>query len=213
MASVELNADSGIACENSSSHRDGAYVCNVHNILGSGIKRTRLAMGAINPYDQPIGDLVEELRGRVRDSYKFLEGKELPLKSFVGLSILRVCVRTNHSDGRQQAPRAERVASIAFAKSPDDVVEIALHNLAQRRAITEAGLGSARRVGGAGLAEVSVLLHLPITQDERDYPLQFAIPTLAAQGMARDPHVALHTLPKGEGFIERIVTPDELRSS
>lgn len=213
MASVELNVDSGTACEDNSSHRDGAYVCNVHNLLGSGIKRTRLAMGTTNPYEQTMGDLVKELRCRVKDSYKFLESKDLPISSFVGLSILRVCVRTNHIDGRQQAPRAERVAAIAFANDAEATVEIALHDLAQRRTISEAGLGSAKRVGATGLAEVTTLLHLPITQDERSYPINFAIPALAYQGRARDPHVALHSLPDGSGYIERIVTPDELHSS
>lgn len=210
MAHVELNVTSGEPCENGPRRRDGAYICNVHNLLGGNIKRTRLMMGSSNPYDEPVSDLVHELRGRVRETYKFLGGRELPIQSFIGLSIVRVCVRGEHGDGDVTTPRAERVASVVFAKNPEALVEIELHRLAQMRSISEAGIGSARRAGGKGMADVNPLLHLPITPAEKDFAITHAMPAFPATGKARDPHVALHTLPDGSRFVEDIVPRDAI---
>jgi hypothetical protein len=170
-------------------------------------------MGGENPFEKPWPNLAAELRQRVVAGYKFIDSVErVPLESFVGLSIIRLCVRDEHVDARTNqnyayAPRAERVASVAFAKDPTDVVEVELARSSNQRAVSENGIGSLRWIGGS----LSKVLYLPTTPAERGYPVEFAITALAGRGMASDPHVALHSLPDGSGFVEQIVTLDELQ--
>lgn len=212
MAHAEFNVVSSQPCENTPRRRDGGYVCNIHHLAGSGIKRTRLQMGNTNPMDESMVDLAAELRKRISAEYKFIESADkVRLESFVGLSVVRVCVRDEHDDvrcnpTRQLSPRAERVAAIAFVKNPEDMVEIQQHATVQQRAVSENGLGSARWAGGP----LSRVLHLPITLAERDYPIEFAVPALPGSGRAADPYVALHTVPSTGDFIEQLVTREQL---
>jgi hypothetical protein len=121
-------------------------------------------------------------------------------------------VRNEHVDDAVNqdhvyAPRAERVGSVAFVKDPDDAVEVHLGRSANERAVSENGIGSLRWIGGA----LTRVLHLPIAPAEREYPIEFAVAALAGGGRANDPHVALHTIPTTDEFVERMVTLDELR--
>ena len=215
MAHAEFNVVSGDPCENTPRRRDGAYVCNIHHLMGSGVKRTRFATGSTNPYEETLPDLAKEIRLRLKSEYKVFELTEVPLESFIGLSILRLCVRDEHSDAKkgnsaQVSPRAERVASLAFVQNADVLEPIRLHSVAQLRAISDAGIGSAQRVEGYPMAPVAPLLHLPITPVEREYAIDFAIQAFPAKGKASDPHVALHSIPGSDEFIEQLVTRDQL---
>jgi len=213
VAHAEFNVVSSDPCENTQRRRDGAYLCNIHHLTGSGIKRTRLAMGNTNPYEETWPDLAAELRTRIAGEYKFIDSAEkVPLESFVGLSIIRMCARDEHVDARNNqnyayAPRAERVASVAFVKDPNDVVEVELPRTAHQKAVSENGIGSLRWIGGS----LTKVLYLPITPAERGYPVEFAITALAGSGRASDPHLALHSIPSGTGFVEQIVALDELQ--
>jgi hypothetical protein len=170
-------------------------------------------MGNANPSEESWPVLATELRARIANEYRFIDSLDrVPLKSFVGLSVIRVCVSEEHADGRNNqgyvcAPRAERVASVAFVKDPDDAVEVELARTTHEKAVSENGIGSLRWIGGS----LSKVLYLPTTPTERKYPIEFAISALPGRGMANDPHVALHGTPDGTGFVEQIVTLDELQ--
>ncbi len=217
MADAEFNVVSGEPCENTPRKKDGGYICNIHHMTGAGVKRTRVPMGGANPLDAGMVELATELRGRIAERYKFIESADkVPLESFIGLSVIRLCNRDEHNDARtnvsaQFSPRAERVASIAFVLDPEDVVEIALHSTAHMRAVSANGIGSARRRDVAGAVPVEPLLHLPLTPAEREFRVDYAVRALPAIGGARDPHVALHTIPGGEAFVEWMVTRDQLQ--
>ncbi|MBC7581734.1 hypothetical protein H7097_02595 [Aeromicrobium sp.] len=200
MAIQPYNVDSAIACENSTRRRDGAYVCNLHHMMGAGIKRTTFKMGQINPLTEGLANIVNELRDRLPHEYGFLAERNVYIDSFIGLSIIRVCTRDGHGarlrPGLPDAPRTERVGSFAFAADPIDIVAIKLHQVTEQRSLSSSGIGSAKRSELAGATDINPLIHLPLAPDEK-YMAQrvsAAVAAFPAAGKARDPFVALHQL-------------------
>ena len=216
MADIELNIASGVACENTDELYDGAYVCSVRHLSSAGIKRTRLNMGRHNPAEESVPDLMKEMVDRVSTAYKIYGARKIPMEQFVGLSIVRSCIREElHADGTVGlAPRAERVANIAFAADVDSVFEVEHPRLAAMRTVSENGIGTVIKplLNGQGLT-LERTLYLPATAAERTTLPTHAVAALPSQDMvlsSQTPHVALRSTESG-GFIERVVGLDEMR--
>ncbi|MGH7241168.1 MAG: hypothetical protein ACREGB_02625, partial [Candidatus Saccharimonadales bacterium] len=182
-------------------------------------RRTVFKMGNYNPANEEMSSLLSELRSRLSLEHKHLRDKVIPISTFIGLSVVRVCVRDGHDAPElpvhPDAPRTERVASYAFAKEPLKVIPIKLHDLAHMRQISAAsGLGSARTVVAGKAYNLNSLVHLPIAPEEKALSIHEAVASFAAKGGATNPYVALHSLSHGsEGmpqYIEQIVPRSSL---
>lgn len=214
MRSFEVTT--GNACTNTARRRDGAYTAVTHYLTGRGPRRMPVRFGTENPYDGAISTLIKELRYRVGQQDPAFRTGELPLNKMIGISVVRTCVRDIHEHDQPEdevdTPRTERIASFVLAHSADAVIDIKPHPVGERRRPNDNGLALARPVGpGAeGLQDVK-LQYLAVTPEEYKYHAMLAIPTLAARGSASDIYVPLHDRLDSEGFVEQIVTLDELK--
>jgi hypothetical protein len=215
MKAFEVSASE--PCVNTALIRDGAYVAKVHYLKGAGIKTEIVKFGTQNPSNAPIAAFVDVLRSTVGQNDAVYKKEKMPMEHLIGFSIVRHCVRDVHehdmpNPGVIDSPRTERVGAFVIARSWDDIVSIQPHTNAQMRRPSDNGIASATLLGAndARIGTVN-LQYLALTPSEyKDHALQ-AIPTLAAKGSSRDPYVPLHPLPYQDGFVEQIVTLDELQ--
>lgn len=215
MKAFEVSASE--PCVNTTRRRDGAYVANVHYQKGAGIKTEYVKFGTQDPTGDHIADVVDVLRTVVGRKDAVYHGEKVPMTHMIGFSIVRHCVRDRHEHDMVDpkiidSPRTERVGAYALAKSLDDIVHIRQHRDAQIRRISDGGVETALLVNEAGTRIGQVQLQfLAVTPAEHKQHASLAIPTLAAKGSTRDPYVPLHPLLDQDGFVEQIVTLDELQ--
>lgn len=226
------NVDSAYVCENTSRKIDGAYMARLHYFTSAGPRLMKFPLGPSNPLDWGLKALTAHLHELSPElqTRKHLEGKAIPLENFLGLSIVRHCVRPGHGStqrtpgtGVADTPRTERVGSFVFVDKNPEILDIEPLKLAQVARINEIGIGRAREKGVLPVRQLDPLIHLPVSREEMALPLTMdqAVTAHPRNRRLGEAYVLLHTypeppedLPGAEDWtpqhVEQLVSRDEI---
>lgn len=203
MSDVELNLGSERACRG----EYGAYVGALYHLSGRSGTLTQFDMNDPRYDVAKPGVLINKSLRVVKNEL----GIEVEPDRLIALAISRICIPKPPKLGEERMHprvRLERVASLAIASSTDDIEKVMPLNKAEQN-VTPHGIGYARRIF-PGQAPIKPLIHLPVTPSERKaYPVVGVIRSLATGStLADQPYIALHG--SEHGYIEQIVTPNQL---
>jgi hypothetical protein len=205
MADFELNLSSPQACTGD----NGVYVGVLYHLSEHG-------KGLITPFDMddPRYDVRRPgtLIKRTRTAIKKERGIEVVPDKLIALAVNRLCtpkVSEDEEELTHERVRLERVASLAIANAATDIEKINPLTKQEIDSISSHGVGYAHRIF-PGQAPIKPIVHLPVTSTERQgYPVLSAIRSLATgKTLSSQPYIALHG--SEHGYIEQIVTPDQL---